>query len=197
MQRLFLAFALAASLAACASPGERTLPSPTTAAPADGLARITVTRSPSMLYLAVPADITINDQRAGSIMLSETTQADVPAGQASVAATARANPGRSVLRLPTAPGGRYTIEVAPSFSNGFFGGFASGEQGGLFMLTITSADPPIGTPAAPIAAMPVAASAPASAADREARLAELRRLRDRGLIAEDVYREEQRRILAR
>lgn len=150
-----------------------------------------------MLYLAVPADITINDQRAGSVMLSETTQADVPAGQTSVAVTARANPGRSVIRFPTVPGGRYTIEVEPSLSNGFFGGFSSGEQGGLFLLTITSADPPIGTQAAPTAATPVAAAVPASPAEREARLAELRRLRDRGLITEDVYRDEQRRVLAR
>lgn len=205
MVRFALQLSMLGLLAGCAA-GERTLPgpSPSSTIP-DGHARIIVTRTSDALFLGLPADITVNDQRAGSIWRGETTTADVPAGQTAVAVTAFGAPGRSVVRVPTVTGGRYTLEVAPRGSSavpfialGYLGsmldGAASGEQGGTFSLTITSATPPIGTAAT------TATSAPApalSAEDRERRLAELRRLRDRGLITEDIYREEQRRALAR
>ena len=173
------------------------MPIVTTAAPAEGFARVTVRRSESALFLAVSADVTVNDQRAGSIWRGESTSADVPAGPVSVAVTGSGNAGRSVVRLPAVPGGRYTIEAVPTLANAWVYGMAGGDQSGPFTLAIVSADPPVGTQAAPTAATPVSAAVPASPAEREARLAELRRLRDRGLITEDVYRDEQRRVLAR
>lgn len=204
MIRFCLRLPLVLLLTACAA-GERVLPAP---APGSGIpegfARVTVTRTNDALFLGLAADVAVNDQRAGGIWRGASTMADVPAGQTTVAVTAFGSPGRSVVRFPTVQGGRYTLEVAPRGSSfmpvmalGYLGalldGVASGEQGGSFSLSITSASPPIGTPAAPaLAAPPVL-----SAADREARLTELRRLRDRGLITDDVYREEQRRALAR
>ncbi|MBW6397488.1 hypothetical protein KPL78_06500 [Roseomonas sp. HJA6] len=190
--------------AACASGGERTLPvPPTDAAIPAGMARITVARTSSMLYLGVSAQVLINDQRAGSLWRGERTSAEVPAGTTTVVISGPGVPGRWVTRLPTVSGGRYEIEVsprgalfAPAMMLGYVGtaldAAANVEQGGAFSVAIVSAAPPIGTaaPAAPPA--PVAATAN----DRDERLAELRRLRSRGLITEDVYRDEQRRVLA-
>jgi hypothetical protein len=203
MRALALAF-LVLGLAACAA-GNR-VPAPTVpdAPLRDGLARVTVTRTTDMLFVALAADISINDQRAGNLWRGETTVADVPAGQTAVMVTAFGSPGRSAVRFPTVPGGRYTVEVAPRGSSfvpvmalGYVGamldGAASGDQGGSFTLSITSAVPAIGTVAAP--APPPAAIL--TAQEREARLIELRRLRDRGLITDDVYREEQRLTLSR
>ncbi|GGJ25233.1 hypothetical protein [Neoroseomonas lacus] len=191
-------------LAACSTGGERTLPMPAADAPIpDGMARITVARASSMLYLGVSAQVMVNDQRAGSLWRGERTFADVPAGPATVAVSGSSVPGRWVTRLPTLAGGRYEIEVAPrgalfapALMLGYLGtaldAAANVEQGGAFALAIVSAAPPIGTPAPAASPTPIAATA----GDRDERLAELRRLRSRGLITDDVYREEQRRVLA-
>jgi hypothetical protein len=179
---------------------------PLTAADAvipDGMARITVARRSSMLYLGVSAQVLVNEQRAGSLWRGERTVADVPAGPVTVAVSGSAVPGRWVTRLPTVAGGRYEIEVAPRgalFAPALMLGYvgtaldaaANVEQGGAFALAIVSATPPIGTPAPAARPAPIAATA----SDRDEQLAELRRLRSRGLITDDVYRDEQRRVLA-
>jgi hypothetical protein len=119
-----------------------------------------------------------------------------------VAVSAFGSPGRFVLQFPTVSGGRYDLLVAPrgaSFAPALLFGYlgsmmdaaANPERGGSFTLAVGSATPPIGTPPLAPASLPVAASA----GDREDRLAELRRLRDRSLITDDIYREEQRRVL--
>lgn len=199
MHRLLSALAVLLILSGCAAGGPRTLPVPGAMVP-EGFARVTLARTPDLLFLALAADATVNDQRAGSLFRGQSTAADVPAGTTTVAVTAFGAPGRFALRFPTLPGGRYEVEIAPRGSSmlpgitlGLIGSMldavANPEQGGQFTLTIVSASPPIGSP---MPAPPIAATA----VDREDRLAELRRLRDRGLITEDVYREEQRRVLA-
>lgn len=203
--RLFLpALALLVLLAGCASGGNRTLPVPAVAAPVpEGFARVTVTRTNDLLFLALAAEVAVNDQRAGALYRGDTTTADVPAGTTTVAVTAFGAPGRFVLRFPTVSGGRYELQAAPrgasvmpGMTMGLFGSMldaaANPEQGGQFALAIVSAVPPIGSPPP----TPPALSVTATAGDREERLAELRRLRERGLITEEVYREEQRRVLA-
>jgi hypothetical protein len=153
--------------------------------------------------MGVPVDVMVNDQRAGSIWRGESTAADLPAGPVAVSVSAWSAPGRSLVRLPAVAGGNYTLEVAPRTSSvapavflGLAGAAldaaAAGEQGGPFTLRVISAQPPIGTAPAPSAASPPSSTA----TDREGRLTELRSLRARGLITEEVYREEQRRILA-
>lgn len=200
--RVAVAAALAI-LAGCASGAQRTLPQPVESLPpGPGMARVAVVRTTDMLFLGLGAEVSINDQRAGTIWRGERTVADVPAGLTTVAITAFGSPGRFVLRFPTVPSGIYGLEVAPrgaSFAPAMLFGYlgammdaaSNPEQGGSFTLSAVSATPPIGTPPPP----PAPVSVVATAGDREDRLLELRRLRDRGLISEDVYRDEQRRVL--
>lgn len=204
IRRSMTALVALALLAGCAAGGERTLPAPVAGSPvSEGMARLSVTRTNDILFLGLSADVTVNDQSAGSIFRGQSTAVEVPAGLATVAVTAFGSPGRFVLRFPTVSGGRYDLQVvprgasfAPAMMLGYVGSMmdaaANPERGGSFTLAIVSATPPIGTPAP----SPAPPSVVATAADREDRLAELWRLRNRGLITDDVYREEQRRALA-
>ena len=203
MRRKFLTFAAFILLVGCAT-GERTLPAVLPDSPVpQGMARVSVTRSGDLLYLALAANVTVNDQRAGSLYRGQSTAAEVPAGVTTVTATGFGAPGRFVLRFPTVSGGRYDLLAAPrgdslgpALAFGLIGSMldaaANPEQGGAFNLTIVSASPPVGTPPPTPPPLPIAATA----GDRDERLAELRRLWERGLITNDVYRDEQRRVLA-
>jgi hypothetical protein len=152
------------------------------------------------LFLGVTADVTVNEHRVGSIFRGQAGSIDAPAGTAAVSVASWSTPGRFTIRFPTVSGGRYGVEVAPrgalfgsTLALGMLGAAidaaANPEQGGAFTLAVVSAEPPIGTPSVPM-------SVAATAGSREERLIELRGLRDRGLITEAVYQEEQRRVLA-
>lgn len=183
-------------LAGCAGGSPPAMIAPPDAPVPPGMARITVTRSMDMLFLGVTADITVNEQRLGSVFRGQGGSIEVPAGVASVSTTSWSTPGRFTIRFSTVPGGRYDVEVAPrgallgpSLALGMLGAAldaaSNPEQGGAFTLAVISATPPIGSRPPPL-----------SPAARDGRLLELRQLYDRGLITDEVLRAEQSRALA-
>jgi hypothetical protein len=98
-------------LTGCTSGGGRTLPAPVADAPIpEGMARFSVTRTNDILFLALGADIAVNEQSAGSIFRGESTSAEVPAGVTTVTVSAFSSPGRFVLRFTTVSGGRYDLQ---------------------------------------------------------------------------------------
>jgi hypothetical protein len=196
-------FALLLGLVGCAARWEPAIP---LADPASdigaGNARITVERTQTALYLGAPANVAINEQRAGGLWRGDRVVVDVPAGQTTISVSSPGNPGRWTTRVPTVSGGRYQIELGvrgasymPALMFGYLGSAldaaSNPEQGGIFQLTVVSADPPIGATRAA-----QTAPAPTSPEARREALEELRRLRRDGLISEEVYREGQRRSLA-
>jgi hypothetical protein len=88
--------ALVILLTGCATGGVRTLPAPVAGSPiAEGMARVSASRTSDLLFLALGADIAVNDQSAGSIFRGESTSAEVPAGMTTVAVSAWGSPGDS------------------------------------------------------------------------------------------------------
>jgi hypothetical protein len=66
------------TLTGCAPGGERTLPAPVADSPIpEGMVRISANRTNDILFLALGADIAVNDQSAGSIFRGQSTSAEV------------------------------------------------------------------------------------------------------------------------
>lgn len=171
-----------------------------------GQARLTVQRTTNLLYAGAPANVAVNEQRAGTLWRGESVLVDMPAGTTTVSVSSPNGPGRWTTRFVTAPGGSYRLELGvrgASYTSAFMLGYlgaaldaaSNPEQGGMFQLAVVAADPPLGTVAPTVAPdVPVAPQHATPEARREA-LEEARRLRREGLISDDVLREQQRRIL--
>jgi len=109
---LFCSAVLTLTLAGCGSTGSETAALALTPVP-EGKARVTITRTSSLMYAGAPATITLNGQTVASIATGGSTIVDVPAGANILAASAWSYPGQFSVKLNAAPGQKYALEVSP------------------------------------------------------------------------------------
>jgi hypothetical protein len=121
----FSVLAIAAMLAGCSS----SMSAEETAALAKsplvaGKARVTITRPSAVMYVGVPATITLDGQKVADVASGGSAVVDVPAGAHVLAAHAWSYPGEYSVRLKAIAGQTYALEVAPrgdSFAPSLFG----------------------------------------------------------------------------
>jgi hypothetical protein len=75
--------------------------------------RLTLTRSSTFLFVAVPASVTVNGRDAASLYRGETATINIAPGQNTVNVSGFGQPGSWTLVVNAKPGGHYAIEVEP------------------------------------------------------------------------------------
>lgn len=183
-------------LVACASgPPLKPFPSEKVSA-SEG--RIHIARTTDFLYMALAARVSVNGAIVGALPRGGVTFADVAPGIVTVRVDHPTSPGAFAIQFQVKPGTTYNVEVSPrggSFIPGAFFGVIGlsvdasiTENSGLFMVKLASVKEGVNSPVQHQESVP---NAPI-----EEQLKRLKNLKEKGLIDEEVYKEEQKRILS-
>ncbi len=159
--------------------------------------RIILTRTDDFLYLALDARVSVNSKVVASLPRGETTYVDINPGGATVRVDHPTSPGAFAISFPARPGRVYRIEVSPR-SESFLPGAMLGiigssidasitENSGLFMVKNLSYE---------VEEKSSRGRQLNSEEDKRRKLQDLKKLKDDGLIDEDVYKEQQLKILS-
>jgi hypothetical protein len=112
---------------------------PIGAAPAAGMAAITITRSNDLMYVGAPASISVNGEKVADLGVGQSYSGSVRPGSVIVSASAWSAPGQSSTRFQAEAGKTYRLQVMPRAvhtTSGAIGGLAGQavEGGGPFQV---------------------------------------------------------------
>lgn len=161
-----------------------------------GKARLAIARTSAFLYLTLSARVDVNGQRIADLGRGETYSGVFDAGRLSITTDHWSSPGKFTVALNAESGAEYKLELSPredSFLPGALFGIvglavdaAVENNSGLFKLVIKDVQKSAAVGNAEGTKPPTV----------EERLAELKKLYDKGLLSHEIYVERQREILA-
>ncbi len=125
--RKFTLLVLALGLTACGTTGPLNLSKLDEPIAADQ-ARIIVTRSNSLLYLAGSADVRANGMKIASLGRGGSVVHDIPKGQNTLSVSTPTAPGQFTVTFKAEPKKTYHFEISPRSGN-IMGGYGMGMLG--------------------------------------------------------------------